>query len=375
MTDIGNVIEGRYEIVRLLGESALGTVFEVIERSSGDHVALKLLRRRCSFDAEVLVKYYEAHRAKAAFESANVCAPIALGATDEGRPYLVMPLLEGQSLAEVLQTRDVPLSFARAVDICCQILGALQSIHDSGVVHGNLKPSNVFLATAGDREVVKLLDVGLAEALLSAASDEQRESIWKLLLGAPEYLAPEQVNDDRIIDPRADLHAVGVLLYRFLTGAHPYRAALPQETIARIVGETPPRPTSVKLGVPGSVEQVILTAMSKDPEDRYSSARQLKHALINQARQSGRQLPSYLEHREFTGKLPVLDPTQIPSREPPENGTPENGTPESGTPRRREPSKRKSPERAPHRRSLTTALICAISAAVFIGLVLISKYC
>jgi serine/threonine-protein kinase len=150
-----------------------------------------------------------------------VCAPIALGTNDEGCPYLVTPLLEGRSLTEILELRDVPLSFSRAVDLGVQILAALQSVHDSGLIHGNLKPNNVFLEKRGDQEIVKLLDVGVAEAVLQVASPKERDRIWEALLTEPDYLAPEQVSGDRVIDPRVDLHAVGVLLYRMFTGAHP----------------------------------------------------------------------------------------------------------------------------------------------------------
>lgn len=273
----GTIVGGAYKIERPLGVGGMGTVYEALQLRLGRKVALKLLHARFSSDASVVKRFQREAELAASLGHDNICEVTDLGMAQDGSPYLVMPLLKGQPLCDLLQG-ERPLEAPRLVDICGQILSALSVAHQANIVHRDLKPGNVFITQLGDRtDFVKLLDFGICKVKSQDTANELTRS--GTVLGTPYYMAPEQARGARDIDHRADIYALGVILYEALTGRRPFDGESYNEIMFRILTESFPLPRAVEPGIPSDLERVILRSMSRDPAERYQSADEMRAAL------------------------------------------------------------------------------------------------
>ncbi|MFO0608042.1 MAG: serine/threonine-protein kinase [Polyangiales bacterium] len=273
----GEVVADRYRALRLLGEGAMGAVYEAEHVFIGRRVALKVLHPRFARSHEAVARFTREARAAAALGHPHIVAVTDFG-SHEGRPFLVMELLRGESLADRL-LRAGALAPAEACRVAGEVLSALASAHAVGVVHRDLKPENVFLCE--DRGgAAKLLDFGVSKFHPPGA---RAAHVTKdgTPIGTPSYMAPEQWTGQRDVDLRADVYAAGVMLYELLTGALPFEGATEGVLYGTVVHgtEPPAAPSELLPALPRSLDAVVLKAVSRDRAARHQSAEEFLDAL------------------------------------------------------------------------------------------------
>jgi Tol biopolymer transport system component len=269
---------GPYEVVAPIGHGGMGEVFRARDTRLGRDVALKVLPEAAHGDAERFQRFEREARAAGALNHPNVVVLYDVGSQD-GAPYLVSELLEGETLRERLQRG--PLSPQRAVEIAVQVARGLGAAHEKGIVHRDLKPENIFLTADGH---AKILDFGLAKLLgpESPASGSEPGAAAQtgsdVVVGTVGYMAPEQVRGESI-DGRADVFATGACLYEMLSGRRAFRAGSAAETMTAIVREEPPDLSSVRRGVVPQLDRIVRRCLEKQKAARFQSARDLAFAL------------------------------------------------------------------------------------------------
>ncbi len=264
---------GSFRVIRELGRGGMGVVWLAEHALIQKRVAVKVLHEHLSRDRRLVSRFLSEARTLTLVQHENVVAIYDLDMR-EGRPYLVMEYLEGQSLVSLVRG---PLELQLAVDLLCQVCDALGAAHAHGVIHRDLKPGNVFLVPAGEgRQRVKLLDFGLAKSLLYPVDRTPTQN--GVLLGTPEYMAPEQCSGDAV-DARTDIYAVGIMAYQLLTGRLPFTGH-PAELLVAHLQRPPPLAHEVRPGVPPELSRVLVRAMAKRPEHRFASAAELREALV-----------------------------------------------------------------------------------------------
>jgi serine/threonine-protein kinase len=303
--DPNTEIDARYRVVRLLGEGGMGAVYEVEHLGVGKRLAIKMLHAHYARQPEAVKRFAREARAAAAIGHPNIVEVIDTG-MHRAEPYMVMELLRGETLAERL-ARATPITTREVCGVIGCVLSALASAHAKGIVHRDLKPENVFLAEYGGVMTVKLLDFGVSKFRREAGTlfETTQEG---LPVGTPAYMAPEQWMGRRDIDHRADLFAVGVMLFEMLTGGFPYEGASQGELFLEIVrgSEAPPLPSTIAPGVPRAIDAVALRALRRDREERFQSAREFLDALR----------PFGAENIAVCDDLPVQQPLDSSSTAP-----------------------------------------------------------
>lgn len=271
-------IAGKYKLGRLLGEGGMGAVYEAEHVGLGAKVAIKLLSERFVADPKSLMRFRREARASAAVRHRNVVSVFDTGTDEEGVPFIVMELLEGESLAAILR-RARTLPFEDAVAITCQVLSGLGAAHARGVIHRDLKPANIYVARGSEGQyAVKILDFGISKFATELRSMEVTAD--GALIGTPQFMAPEQIQRRKDIDARTDLYAVGVLLYRMLTGRMPFVAGEAKSLMQAVLQGSPKAPREYREDISEELEEVILCAMAPDRDTRFSSAREFAQALM-----------------------------------------------------------------------------------------------
>jgi WD40 repeat protein/predicted Ser/Thr protein kinase len=264
---------GRYRILGRIGAGGMGTVYKALDPELQRVVALKVPRFDPARDdlPTLTQRFLREARAAAQIRHAHVC-PIYDVGEREGRPYVVMAFVEGQSLGDQLRGGGRYDDPAEAVHLVRQVLDALEAVHGSGLVHRDLKPGNILLDAAG-RAV--LTDFGLARA----EQEAERLTADGVVVGTPAYMAPEQAaGQAERIGPRTDLYSLGVVLYRLLTGRLPFEGTAVQ-VLWKIGREEPPAPCSLRPGLDAGLERIVLRAIARRPEERFASAREMGAAL------------------------------------------------------------------------------------------------
>jgi serine/threonine-protein kinase len=266
---------GSFRIVRMLGRGGMGTVYLGEHPAIGSRVAIKFLHDAMAADPEVVRRFYDEARAVNLVGHENIVAIYDLNVLTPGRYYFVMEYLEGDTLTARLASGRLDLE--TALDVLSQLCDALQCAHEHGVVHRDLKPDNVFLVVrGGKRHFVKLLDFGIAK-LRDGAGSRGRTAAG-LVVGTPEYMAPEQC-DQGAIDARTDVYALGVMAYELVTGRLPFTGrSVPQLLLAHLQQQPPP-PSAVAAGVDPRLEWAIMKALQKDPKDRFADMASFADAL------------------------------------------------------------------------------------------------
>src|SRR5690606_25260016 len=255
---------GTYEIVRLIGEGGMGRVYEARHtRLPNKRYAVKLLHPELARQQDVMARFQREAEAASGLTHPNVVSVVDVDCTSDGTPYIVAELLEGQQLGEFLDQVG-RLTPGRAVAVVRQICRALQVAHESGIVHRDMKPENVFLA--GEKQQVKVLDFGISKLA------DGNSSLTKtgMVMGTPDYMPPEQAKGMHV-DHRADIYAVGAILYRALTGRKPFDESDHMATLTAVLVQEPARPRSLNTDIPEGLEVVVQRAMAKDPAERYQS--------------------------------------------------------------------------------------------------------
>ncbi|WP_433193645.1 serine/threonine-protein kinase PknD [Nocardia sp. CA-107356] len=260
---------GRYRLLSLVGQGGMGHVWRAHDSLTNRVVALKVLPERFADDKQLRERFRRECQAVAQLTEPHVIPIHDFGDID-GRLYLNMRLIEGTDLRKVI-TREGALSPRRAVAIIAQVAGALQAAHDAGLVHRDVKPSNILL---GADEFAYLIDFGIAHA----ADDRTLTTVGETI-GTVAYMAPEEIGAAVKADARVDVYALTCVLYECLTGGPPFASALGmQGVIAHHLHTPPPRPSTTTPDVPTAFDAVIAKGMAKNPDDRYQTVRELAAA-------------------------------------------------------------------------------------------------
>ncbi|HMJ12287.1 MAG TPA: serine/threonine-protein kinase [Polyangiaceae bacterium] len=275
---IGKTLGGRFVVERLLGEGGMGAVYAAQEVNTQERVALKVVHAELAArHKEHVSRFVQETLAAALVNHPNVVR--SLGAfDDEGRPVLVLELLEGISLDRVI--RKGPLPIARAVEIALQASEGIGAAHAKGIVHRDLKPANVFLTEVGERLRVVVLDFGVA-LLHDPLRDPQdiRQTAHGVLLGTLDYMSPEQLQDARTADARSDVYALGVILFEMLTGRVPFSAETDPMLVVQILTAPHLDVSNHRPDVPAELVGVVDRALAKDPARRFQSMAEFAAAL------------------------------------------------------------------------------------------------
>jgi len=263
-----HVLADRYELGPVLGEGGMARVYRGVDRQLRRPVAVKVLAPPFDRDRSFLERFRREARAAAGLSHPNIVAVFDSG-SDDGTHFIVTELVEGETLAVRLR-RDGPMPPEEAVAVAVDIARALAAAHERGLIHRDIKPGNVMVLPDGR---VKVVDFGIARA---AGSDTLTGT--GVVLGSTAYLSPEQAGGQPV-DQRADLYALGCVLYEMLTGHVPFRADTPIATMYRHVNEDAPPPSTI-VPVESELEAIVMRCLEKDPKRRFASAAELEAALL-----------------------------------------------------------------------------------------------
>jgi serine/threonine protein kinase len=273
---IGRVISNGYVLLSCIGEGGMARVYRAEQSELGHTVAVKVLHRHLLSNPSIVERFLIEARAISLLNHPHAVNIIDFDRTDDGLPYLVMEFLHGQTLSDVLR-KEGPLPFDRAIDIIRQILSTLSAAHALGIIHRDLKPRNIVLEplrSGGD--FVKVVDFGLAKLLNEGPTNV---SIPGFVSGTPQYMAPEQARGE--VDIRSDFYALGIVLFRMLTGSIPFDSVSPTEVLMMQVSMLPPDPRDFapQRCIPASLAELTLRALAKSPDERFQTADEFRQAL------------------------------------------------------------------------------------------------
>jgi serine/threonine protein kinase len=273
---------GNYEVKALLGEGGMGTVYLAQHAVMGWPAAIKVLRGSLADDQVLVKRFINEARIIRAVRHPNIVEILDIGLLPDGRPYLLMELLEGETLGDRL-ARCGRLAVTSAIDIICQTALALDVAHAKGITHRDLKPDNLFLLPDPDdpaRDKVKVLDFGIAKLRDGDGRGPSAHTRSGVLLGTPAYMSPEQCQGiARDIDHRSDIYALCVILYQMLAGKPPFVSAGTGDVLIMHVATEAPPIRQERPDVPGFIEAAILRGLAKRREQRFASMTDLADAL------------------------------------------------------------------------------------------------
>lgn len=264
------LLNNRYLIIREIGKGGMGIVFEATDQNTSTPVAIKILNPQNAPESNAVARFYREIQACQALSHRNI-VPIYDVGEHNGVPYYVMPFILGTSLETLLQFQQEKISVRLAVHIAFQIALALGHAHQRGVIHRDVKPSNIMITN----EVVLLTDFGLARPEWAA-----KMTATGNILGTPAYMSPEQIQGMSYLDGRSDIYSLGVCLYEMLTGKPPFRGNNLAEIFDQILKQNPLSPHQLfPEKIPQSLSYITQKAMSKSVEDRYQSAEEMAEQL------------------------------------------------------------------------------------------------
>lgn len=286
-------LRGHYKIVRRLGQGGMGVVYEAEDQKLGRSVAIKLLPEATRQDPAALERFWREARTASSLNHPGICTIYELNESG-GQPFIVMELLEGQSLDKLYYRRSMP--YPRLLDLGVQLADALDAAHRKGILHRDIKPGNIFLSPSGQ---VKILDFGLAKieegyAARGTGGDNGNPTLAEphdlltspgAAVGTIAYMSPEQARGEPL-DPRSDVFSLGVVLYELATGQHPFSGTTTAVTFDRILNYAPTAPVSLNHELPPEFEETLNKTLEKDRELRLQSAAELRADLKRLQRKS-----------------------------------------------------------------------------------------
>lgn len=272
---VGQVVKDTYVFARILGEGAMARVYEASHtRLRGKRFAIKVLHPEFCVYKEVLQRFRREAEAAAAIDSRHIIEVYDVDDTPDGRPFMVTEKLVGIELGDHVAARGV-LPMPTAISICRQLCKALDAAHKAGIIHRDMKPENVFLVGDIESPFVKVIDFGISKDGNRPGTQLTRTGS---VMGTPSFMAPEQAKGLPVTHA-TDIYAVGGILFNLLTGQRPFDGEHPAEILTALLTTDLRSPRSLNPQIPAGLEAVILKAMSKEPADRYPTARLLDQAL------------------------------------------------------------------------------------------------
>ena len=280
MVQTGQLVAGRYRLKSPIGEGAMASVWRAADETLQREVAIKFLYVRGAREPRALIdQFLREARIAAAVQHRNVIHTVDFGALDDQQPFMVMELLNGESLAERM-ARKPPLDQQQMVDLMSMTLRGLAAVHDAGIVHRDIKPANIFLQRDADAVYPKILDFGISRSLREGTERPSAIATQDgMIVGTPDYMSPEQARGETDIDKRADIYSMGVILYRGLTGRLPFVAETVGNLLVQILTSTAPSVRELCPTVDPALSAVVEQSMARDRENRFADARAMRRAL------------------------------------------------------------------------------------------------
>ena len=317
---VGSIIGGNYHIEKKLGEGGMGAVYLGEHVKMGRKSAIKVMTQAMANNPEAIARFNREATNASRINHPNVCAIYDFGETPDGTIFLAMEFIEGEALGDRLAAAGGLFPLDRAADILEQTADALQSAHDLGIVHRDLKPDNIMIAKSRGKDLVKVVDFGIAKAM----GGEEGQEVTKtgLVIGTPEYMSPEQLSGD-VLDGRSDIYSLALVFFRMITGTLPFPAESAQETMIKRLTHDP---LTLEQALPGGnfppgLQAVINHALRRMPRDRFENATELSAGVrtaIARALASDSQRPSV----DTEGATQLMDKGQVTPELPPTSVTP-----------------------------------------------------
>ena len=270
---VGASLEGKYVLQRILASGGMATIFVGLHEWTHRAVAVKILNYEYARNEEVVRRFLQEARAASQLKHPHVVDVLDMGRAEDGTVYLVMELLEGETLKG--RMRRAPMTLDEIAGYLVPVMSAVAVAHKKGVVHRDLKPDNIFLAVDDGRIVPKLLDFGIAKI----ASGDSGSTRTGMMVGTPQYMAPEQARGERDVGPPADVWSMGVVLYACLARRLPFQGDSTAALLAKLLVETPTPIAHVAPSVPRPITEVIDRALLRDPSQRFQSMAEMQAAL------------------------------------------------------------------------------------------------
>jgi eukaryotic-like serine/threonine-protein kinase len=304
---VGSVLDGKYKVESVLGRGGMAIVVGARHETLGHRVAIKLLLPEIGASPAHAERVLREAKAAAGLTSENAVRVVDIGELDSGEPYIVMERLEGQDFAQLLKERR-KLSVGEAASYLIQACEAIGEAHAKGIVHRDLKPSNLFLTKRPDGSaLVKLMDFGISKVV----SEEGEASLTRTQdsLGTPHYMSPEQLLTARDVDARTDVWALGVILYRLLTGEHPFNGETTPALHVAIASAPAPKLRAKREDAPAELEALVLRCLVKDRNKRLGSVAEFAAALSPFADEDTRRRYAHVGAVAIEPSVASLDPS------------------------------------------------------------------
>ena len=261
---IGKKLDGRYEITELIGVGGMAEVYKGIDVMDHKDVAIKILKKEYAENEDFLRRFRNESKAIAVLSHPNIVKIYDVGFSEKIQ-YIVMEYIDGITLKEYIEEEKV-LTWKDTVHFVIQILRALHHAHDKGIVHRDIKPQNIMMFTDG---TIKVMDFGIAKF-----AREEGKTATDQAIGSVHYISPEQASGD-VTDARSDIYSVGAMMYEMLTGSKPFDNDNPVAIAVMHMQDIPERPRALNPDIPDGLEEIVLRAMEKNPEDRYQSTAEM----------------------------------------------------------------------------------------------------
>ncbi|MBL8681906.1 MAG: protein kinase [Myxococcales bacterium] len=286
---VGRILAGRYQLESVLGRGGMGVVFSGRHIAINRPIAVKVLRRNLASSGDAVTRFHREARAAASIGSPHIVEVFDFGFTDEGDAFIAMERLEGTDLRKLVREAGA-LAPGRALAIARQIARGLSAAHARGIVHRDLKSENVFVCSREGGEHIKLLDFGISKV---TELDDTRGPLTSegVVMGTPHYMAPELLHGAMAADARADIYALGCVLYEMLTGGVPFNGRTPMEVAYKHVHEAVEPPSKRRPGLSPALDALVLRALEKQPDKRFDNTDAFVRALDELERAPSSTLP------------------------------------------------------------------------------------
>jgi serine/threonine protein kinase len=270
---IGTLLLDRFLVTKQIGQGGMGAVYEATHTLINKRVAVKVLLEKYAQREQIVTRLKKEATLASSIRNEHIIDITDIGNTADGRTFVVMEYLEGESLAECL-SREHELPEQRTLRIASQAASALAAAHAKGIVHRDIKPENLFLLKRNNADFVKVVDFGISKSLRASTEEEaaQRLTQTGMVLGTPLYMSPEQARGDEDLDHRVDIYALGVIMYEAIAGRVPFAGTNYLSVISQVLNEEPKPVREIRPEVSEELEAIISKAMAKDRTQRYDDA-------------------------------------------------------------------------------------------------------